>query len=116
MGLTRSLLAFMLLPMTITTSLDGRAHARASYVRRPAPATTPFVSLRLADGGAPHGALSGAVRHAIEEHGSLTPSQRLALIAPSDLPRLYTPAEAALLIDALATAGATVTVVAKHTF
>lgn len=102
----------MLVRMTITTSLDGRTHAPASHVRRPATAATPFVSLRLADGGAPHGALSGAVRHAIEAHASLTPSQRLSLAAPSDLPRLYTQTEAALLVDALTAAGATVTVVA----
>jgi len=106
----------MLVRMTTMTSLDGRTHARAADVRRPAPDTTPFVSLRLADGGAPRGALSGAVRHAIEAHANLTPSQRLSLAAPSDLPRLYTRAEAAQLIDSLRAAGASVAVVAPHTY
>lgn len=101
--------------MTITTSLDGRTHARASHVRRPAPTTPPFVSLRLLDGGAPRGALSGAARHALEAHGSLTPAQRLSLGAPADLPRLYTPSEAAVLMDALAAAGANVIVLGRTT-
>lgn len=101
--------------MTITTSLDGRIHARASHVRRPAPTTTPFVSLHLLDGGAPRGALSGSVRHVIEQHGSLTPAQRLSLSAPADLPRLYTQPEAAILTDALTAAGAHVTAVAPLT-
>lgn len=105
----------MLFPMTITTSLDGRLHARASHVRRPAPTTTPFVSLHLLDGGAPHGALSGAARHALEKHGSLTPAQRLSLSAPADLPRLYTQSEAAVLMDALAAAGANVVVLGRTT-
>lgn len=97
----------MLYRMTIMTSLAERrtdVHARVPHVRRRATAAT--VRLRLLDGAASDGQLSGAVRHAVEVHGSLTSAQRLSLTAPSDLPRLYTPSEADALSHALLAAGA----------
>lgn len=87
---------------------------RAPRVRRPAFTPTPFVCLRLLDGGAPDGQLSGAVRHAIEARGALTPAQRLSIAAPADLPRLYTQAEADSLVAALVAAGADVVTVPTH--
>lgn len=102
----------MLYRMTIMTSLAERRtdmHARVPHVRRRATVAT--VRLRLLDGAAPGGQLSGAVRHAVEAHGSLTSAQRLSLTAPSDLPRLYTPVEADTLTHALLAAGARVAAV-----
>ena len=100
----------MLYRMTIMASPiehHTSSHLRASRARHPAP-TTQLVCLRLLDGGAPGGQLSGAVRHAIEARGALTPAQRLSIAAPADLPRLYTQAEADVLVAALRTAGADV--------
>lgn len=99
----------MLSLMTIMTNLAKRragSHLPASRTRRPPPAPISFVSLHLVGGGAPHGNLSGAVRHAIEAHAMLSADQRLSLTAPGDLPRLYTPAEARILLAALLAAGA----------
>ncbi len=101
----------MLLRMTTATSLDERRRSpevHASRTRRPALLATSSVT--VLDGGAPRGALSGAVRHALELHGALTRAQRLALVAPATLPRTYSAAETALLVDALGAAGAQVSV------
>ena len=101
----------MLYRMTITTSpAEHRtsSHLRGSRARHPALTPTPLVSLRLLDGGAPGGQLSGAVRHTLEACGALTPAQRLSIAAPSDLPRLYTQAAADALVEALVAAGAQV--------
>lgn len=102
--------------MTIMTSFAARrsgARLRSVRDRRPqTPATNPvaLTTVHLLDGGAPHGNLSGAVRHALELHGALSADQRLALGAPAALPRPYTPGEAAVLADALTAAGARVAV------
>ena len=94
--------------MTIMTSLStrrGATHLWAARTGRPSAAPV-TVSVRLLDGGAAGGQLSGPARHALEAHGELTSVQRLSLASPADLPRLYTQAEADVLVQALTAAGA----------
>ena len=100
--------------MTILSSPSHRVGShRASHVRHPPPAPITFMTVHLLDGGASGGLLSGAARHVIEEHGALTPAQRLSITTPADLPRLYTQTEADILVDALVATGADA-VVAPH--
>ncbi|MBD9699478.1 hypothetical protein IGS67_08245 [Flavimobilis sp. GY10621] len=79
-------------------------------VRRPAhaPLRVALATVHVLDGGAPHGALTGPARHALEQHAGLTSAQRLDLSFPTALPRAYTQAQARRLADALTAAGATV--------
>lgn len=89
------------------TASTVRTSAR---VRRPshAPLRVALATVHVLDGGAPHGALTGPARHALEQHSGLTSAQRLDLCFPTTLPRAYTQVQARRLADALTAAGATV--------
>lgn len=97
---------------TTTTSAARTAGPvrTTARVRRPAhvPLRVALATVHVLDGGAPHGALTGPARHALEKHAGLTSAQRLDLCFPTALPRVYTQAQARRLADALTAAGATV--------
>lgn len=99
--------------MSTTTTSPARTAGSVrttAPVRRPAhaPLRVALATVHVLDGGAPHGALTGPARHALEQHAGLTSAQRLDLCFPTALPRVYTQAQASRLADALTAAGATV--------
>ncbi|MGP7959233.1 hypothetical protein ACTVCO_00265 [Sanguibacter sp. A247] len=102
--------------MLTTTASAARTTDRVrttAQARRPAPSPlrVALATVHVLDGGAPHGALTGLARHALEQHAGLTSAQRLDLCFPTALPRIYTQAHARRLAAALTEAGATVALV-----